>query len=132
MFEKFKFLKTFEFIFCFEPKILFFKFQISSFLILVSDSMDCLSEFFLPWLERYWNVWGIENLEFVVLNQKCLNFQYIKFLGFSDSKEYLSSHFRIRRKCCEAQLRLCLRLPLASVMKYTFKPLFFRSVHNWH
>ena len=49
---------------------------------------------------------------------------HIKFLGFLDSIECLSNRFRIRRKCCEAQLRLCLRLRLASVMKYTFKPLF--------
>ena len=38
--------------------------------------------------------------------------------------EYLSSRFRIRRKCYEAQLRLCLRLRLASAMKYTFQPFF--------
>ena len=38
--------------------------------------------------------------------------------------DYSSCRFRIRRKCYEAQLRLCLRLRLASVMKYTFQPFF--------
>ena len=61
MFEKMKFFENF-WIFCFEPKMFKFliKFEVSGFLILVSDSIECSSGFFLPCSKKSGNVWEIE------------------------------------------------------------------------
>ena len=105
IFEKLIFSKIFEF-FVLNQKM--FKFlvniQISGFLILLSDWMGCSCEFFLPCCKKCWNGWEIDFFSNI------FKFWFwTKSFEFSVSlnvKRSYSGRFSVRRKCCEAQLRL--------------------------
>ena len=118
MFQKLKFFENF-WIFCFEPKMFKFSinFQISGFLILVSDSIEYSFEFFLPCYKKCGNVWEI------VIFRKILFPILSNFLGalFSDRSHRVVILKRTRRPFAQDQVFLiatsCCRKPWLRISK---------------